>query len=217
MNALSLSGLLAGALLLSGCAYRKPLGLYVPPQEDARHSVCALAAEHPLYQVVPRHREQLAWYDIPRWVTWAFVGNDDNGIFGEHASTSYSTNLSAKTFCSWAARNPGHNLTFYVLGSAEKEAHACFAVLRARSEAVKAMTKTQHGVVKSRWEFELALHDEKPYVGWRVPYGSRVFDGYFGWRHRGNFGMKFRPLAKNRHDGEVRPASVFEHNQGIKD
>lgn len=184
------------AIVASGCAYRKPLEAYVPSSEDPRYELCTQAIEHPLYSLVPRHREQIKPYDIFHWTTWALVGNDDNGIFGELSSRPYSEDISTKTFLSWAARNPIHNLTFYALGSAERKTNECFALIRASPAEITAFGTTTHDR-KWTWEFEFAFHDYKPYIGWKAPYGSRVFDGYVGWRHRGNFGLKFRP-AKQR-------------------
>ena len=44
----------------------------------------AKAIQSSMYNYVPRKREQLKPLDV-RWVSWCFVGNEDDGIFGEYA------------------------------------------------------------------------------------------------------------------------------------
>src|SRR3989344_5914937 len=29
------------------------------------------ASRHSLYEIIPRHREQIEWYDVPHWTAWA--------------------------------------------------------------------------------------------------------------------------------------------------
>ena len=86
------------SLLMPGCAYRKPIESYLPAKDDSRYKMCLKASKHPLYNIVPRHREQIRSCDFFHWATWAFAGNDDNGIFGELSSKPYSTNIFSKTF-----------------------------------------------------------------------------------------------------------------------
>ena len=47
------------------------------------------AFDHPLYNIIPRHRSQIRWYDAGHWTTWMLFGNDDDGIFGEARKKPY--------------------------------------------------------------------------------------------------------------------------------
>lgn len=77
----------------------------------------------------------------------------------------------------WRWRNPGHNFTFYVIGIADKE----FVRTGRHPEHVfKPGGGLNWAMSFRRW------HPPLPFVSWQ----SRHLSTYFGWRERGNFGMK---------------------------
>lgn len=77
----------------------------------------------------------------------------------------------------WGFRNPMHNFMFYVIGVADKKF--------ARSGRFPEKTSDPRG----GWDFEGARYKFiwLPFVSYHRP----KFDFYFGWRDRGNFGIKF--------------------------
>ena len=188
----------SGVLLSTGCAaYRVPSSHFT--SHDAPHrNIQEIAENHSLYSIVPRHRAQLAWYDLPRWTTWALIGNDDDGIFGEGGTKPYSTNITWQTFFSWSARNPLHNLDFYVLGSAGWKSHFSRNIARLDATGIHFGGHSTRVFGEGRRAAILAFHDYKPFFSWNIGYGSRQFEGYIGWRPNGAFGIKFRPAQKAR-------------------
>ncbi|HXS68907.1 MAG TPA: hypothetical protein VN761_08690 [Candidatus Polarisedimenticolia bacterium] len=76
----------------------------------------------------------------------------------------------------WSFRNPMHNFNFYVIGVANKKF--------SRSGKFPERNANPRG----GWDFEAARWKFiwLPYVS----YHRSKFDFYFGWRNRGNFGIK---------------------------
>jgi hypothetical protein len=76
----------------------------------------------------------------------------------------------------WAFRNPMHNFNFYVIGVANKKF--------SRSGRFP----EKNGDPRGGWDFEAARYKFiwMPYIS----YHRSKFDFYFGWRNRGNFGIK---------------------------
>lgn len=160
------------------------------------------ALRHPLYQIIPRHRCQIRWFDLGHWMTWMLFGNDDDGIFGEEPSASYridQPNHLGKAI-SWMIRNPLHNFCFYVIGSAHcrnseltiikmTPCQLCF--LKYEKEAKTVFAGKGAG-------FFLGLHGWKPFVSMRLMYGPDAkSEAYLGWRCRGNFGAKLIPFTRH--------------------
>lgn len=167
------------------------------------------AHSHWLYQYVPRHRSQLPWYDFGHWTSWALFGNDDDGIFGEDCMPSYKGDktLSAWKAVQWNCRNPFHNFCFYVIGSAHRTNSELTLLKVAADSACEALTYTPtEGVVfpSERSCFFLALHGGKPFISLRLRY-SQFWRGdfYFGWRERGNFGIKFLPFYRIKQEAQL--------------
>ncbi len=77
------------------------------------------AADHWLYQWIPRHRTQMVWYDA-RWLGWALFGNDDDEYLLKDRSHLFKPNYpdGLKKAGAWMLRNPLHNFCYYVIGSA---------------------------------------------------------------------------------------------------
>lgn len=77
----------------------------------------------------------------------------------------------------WSFRNPMHNFNFYVIGVADKKF--------SRSGRFPDRNSDPRG----GWDFEFSRYKFLwfPFVS----YHRRKFDFYFGWRERGNFGIKF--------------------------
>ena len=186
--------------LLSSCiAYKIPTDSFTNPSDPIQSK----ALSHPLYQIIPRHRCQIQWYDLPHWTTWMLLGNDDDGIFGEEPTAHYHPEQPptiCKSAC-WNLRNPLHNFFFYAVGSA----HRCnseLTLLRLSRPCTEMLCYRSHAstvFADKDTSFYLALHGGKPFFSMRLTYSrSRQFDLYFGWRERGNFGMKFLPCAKRK-------------------
>jgi hypothetical protein len=84
----------------------------------------------------------------------------------------------------WSFRNPLHNFDFYVIGVADKKFH--------RSGRYPKMNSDPHG----GWDFEAARYKFfwLPFVS----YHGENLDFYFGWRNRGNFGIKLNLGSKEK-------------------
>lgn len=153
-----------------------------------------VAAQHPLYHVIPRHRSQIACHDILRWMLWTLFGNDDDGIFGEESARFQpDVEPSLAKAIAWNLRNPLHNFCFYIIGSAES-VNSAFTLLEVSAKGVKAYTYEPEATTVFAGEqssLYLALHGGKPFVSicwnWNDSMQSKF---YLGWRCRGNFGAK---------------------------
>ena len=84
----------------------------------------------------------------------------------------------------WSFRNPMHNFNFYVIGVADKKF--------SRSGRFPEQNSDPRG----GWDFEFSRYKIFwfPFVSYHRP----KFDFYFGWRERGNFGIKFN-VNPDRH------------------
>ncbi len=93
--------------LVSCVPYRYHTRDFVACQEECEptcHQCREQAREHWLYDIIPRHRSQIYWYDVPHWITWALFGNDDDGIFGEEPTSHFHCN---ETPSLWKGRDLG--------------------------------------------------------------------------------------------------------------
>ena len=182
---------LTAAIFLTGCAaYRTPTSAYLPSGKNPYFEIRKNFAENKIYDIIPRKREQIEWYDMPHWISWNVAGNDDDGIFGENAGTPYSTNVNFNTFCTWTARNPMHNLFFYTLGSAEAEKHSNFKVMNLGNKNLEFLSGKKGKADNGRFNFEFSFNDYKPFLRFRFGIG----EAYIGWRERGNFGFALRAI-----------------------
>jgi len=162
------------------------------------------ALEHPLYRAIPRHRSQVRWYDMPHWIHWGLLGNDDDGIFGEGQRVPYSTNIHAGTFVRWSARNSLHNFCFYVVGSAHWQRHYHAVLFSIADCRVRAFSSGEKKVFDSDNSFKIAFNDFKPFVACQFShFKNRAFQFYVGWRDRGNLGFKLRPWAKRNRSEKI--------------
>lgn len=189
---------IAPFIATTGCAR------YIIPSEDFFNQAEITqnqmeASHHSLYQVIPRHRSQIQWYDIGHWTTWVLFGNDDDGIFGE--MTNYRPDQSCcllKALC-WQCRNPLHNFCFYVIGSAYRR-NSELDLLKIGQGKISSGDYRPVGCTVFPYKsscFYLALHGGKPFISLRLAYTKNVkSEFYLGWRERGNFGIKFLPIKK---------------------
>lgn len=117
-------------------------------------------------------------------VLWALFGNDDDGPTGPPSFMPAAPPWWRRV-C-WWIRNPAHNFTFYVIGIAGRDFFSTgdypFDVFNPRGG----------------WN-----RCERVYFGKRYPFISYIgwCKFYFGWRERGNFGMKLT----NNNKGETWP------------
>jgi|GEM_PF-1694680 len=156
------------------------------------------ASSHPVYSFVPRHRDQVAWYDLGHLTTWAIFGNDDGGLFNEAKAKRakrpvvISWQEALRCFC----RNPFHNFSFYVIGQkgTPQSEFTLFAIRDGKMELWKTRKKGSTFPNRDRSSFFLGFHGYKPFISCRVLYGeSSRSDFYIGWREKGNFGLKLIP------------------------
>jgi hypothetical protein len=157
------------------------------------------ALSHWIYDFIPRHRSQIEWYDVGHWTTWALFGNDDDGLFGEESTAHYRIyqQIEVSKAISWGFRNPFHNFCYYVIGSAD-QINSEFTLLRLTDSDVSFFTFKEIADTvfpsKSSSLF-ITFHGGKPFLAMRIVYFKECRgDFYFGWRCRGNFGIKFQPL-----------------------
>jgi len=189
-------------MLATSCAsYKAPTSSFALARsgEEGEHygRVEQRALAHPLYEVIPRHRSQVRWYDVPRWMHWGLLGNDDNGLFGESQRIPYSTNIHAGTFVRWSTRNPLHNFCFYVVGSAHWKRHYHAVLFSVAHGRVRGLARGEPKVFDSDNSFKIAFNDFRPFIAWQFShFKNRRFQFYVGWRERGNLGFKLRPWAK---------------------
>lgn len=152
----------------------------------------------PLYRVIPPNRDSIQKNDLPHWTLWALFGNDDDGIFGEKAHFREDDPDDLKKAFLWWIRNPFHNLFFYVIGSANRQ-NSLYLILQIGDSQIKAFH--YYPLPKKNFPcknscFYLALHGGKPFVSIKLVYSRyREFQFYFGWRTRGNFGIKLNPFS----------------------
>ncbi len=117
-----------------------------------------------------RHHPIAWWYPLD--LAWLLFGNEDDGIYGDatwRAGRPRSFGLAVK----WWLRNPCHNLTWYVLGIANRDR---LLVINKDSDAPGWV----YGYLSAGW---LRL----PFLA----YNGRLV-GYIGWRPSGAFGLKLR-------------------------
>jgi hypothetical protein len=116
-----------------------------------------------------------------------FLGNDEDGIFGEAAS--YSTNIRVKTFSRWQLRNPLHNFDFYTIGSAGWKRHRHLSVVETSAAGTGFFTtRPAANVGQGKAAFQFTFNDYKPFVSFKI---ARL-EAYLGWRSGGNFGAALR-------------------------
>ncbi len=188
-------------LLFTSCAsYKHPTSAYLPDKNDPTFAAQEKALARPVYKYIPRKREQIRWYDLGHRVSSDFLGNDEDGVYGERAG--FSTNINVRTFWKWQARNPLHNFTFHVVGSAGWKHHRHWAVIKADREGAKFFTtKYPETFGEGKRTFLFTFNDYKPFLSFRI-FGM---ESYLGWRATGNFGAAFRkrhPLTGSS-QGEV--------------
>ena len=160
------------------------------------------AATHWLYHIIPRHRNQIQWYDLGHWLTWALLGNDDVGIFAEAHLPLFEPKLSVGIVkaLSWMVRNPFHNFCYYVIGSADYQNDELTVLKINRKQFIfLKYNPIANTVFGGRYSsFYLGFHRGKPLLSLRIAYGLKwKSDFYIGWRDKGNFGIKILPLTKN--------------------
>ncbi len=175
-----------------------------PKEKELFWNHYEMAASHWLYRFIPRSRNQLSWYHLGPFSLWVLFGNDDDGVFGEgpqalwmlHKPPTFSKALL------WSLRNPFHNYTFYVLGFASKYVHCDeFVVINLTPKSFRFCTYTPYGttVFSDRHTcFFVAFHSMRPFISFRYTFeNQKRFEGFCGWRERGNFGLKLALRSGN--------------------
>jgi len=128
---------------------------------------------------------------------WALVGNDEDGLFGERGG--YVRAPTHQGACFWALRNPLHNVTFHVIGTAGETNHSAFTLLSLGTKRISGCHTNTLQYVKGAG-LNIQLHDVRPFISFHLPvWKNREFTMHTGWCERGNFGLSLRPWQK-RHD-----------------
>lgn len=206
-------------LLLSSCCAQCPLDhpIRVPPAEkiappqelyDANYNS---ASNHWLYHTIPKRRSLVCWYDLVHWTTWMLFGNDDEGIFGEFASRPYRISQTNNLFkaTQWWCRNPLHNFTHYILGSAQRP-NSEFTLLNFNCHSLtfcnyKPIATRNYGCKCS--SLFVCLHGGKPFFSLKLVYPwNRKTECYIGWRKNGSFGIKL--LLMTNEKNHKKPFSI---------
>jgi hypothetical protein len=189
------SALALGLVLVTSCAaYKVPTSAYGPKPDDPYWVTRQQAVQSPIYNYVPRKREQLHLLDL-RWATWCLAGNEDDGIFGEYAGNApYSTNINFGTYCSWSIlRNPTHNFCAYVIGSSDWKRHYNYSVVALGGrKTARAFSNAAKWPKRDEPFFDIGFNDFKPYV----KFNPWISDVFFGWRRTGSFEIKVRADLK---------------------
>lgn len=174
-------------LFLTSCTYKKPAEECLKGPLSDREKI---ALTHPLYSIIPRHSAQIRIVDIPHRITWMLFGNDDDGIFGEGKRALYKIEkpISGSLALMWGIRNPLHNFTHYVIGTAYT-------------------TNKKQALIDNDGCF-MGLHGYKPFL--RLKSSKSEF--YIGWRERGNFGLKLIPYK--RYNGGLPNKELYVSKEG---
>lgn len=185
-------------LFLSSCTHYKVPTSHLLTHEPYQNQ----ALTHPLYNIIPRHRSQLYWYDLGHWITWMLFGNDDDGIFGEGKIPPYrpQQQINCWKALRWMCRNPLHNVCFYVIGSAHK-VNSEFTIIKC--SPLKFSLFYYRPFPEPNFEkkssFFLGFHGWKPFIFLNLVYNQHHRGQfYLGWRERGNFGFKFLPYLRTK-------------------
>lgn len=189
-------------------------------ERNPEASVCdeeqRLAARSGLYNIIPRHRSQIRWYDVGHWFSWMVLGNDDDGIFGEasHKQHPQKGFISTERAIRWTLRNPFHNFCHYVVGQ-RRNTRSEFVLLSLsrRQFTLLKPYEVSPGVFPDQDScFHIAFHGIFPFVGLRLKLSERrQSDFYIGWREKGNFGVKCQPLKRvNKEGGQTGHADICE-------
>ncbi|AWI53224.1 hypothetical protein DEH84_07105 [Aquabacterium olei] len=119
---------------------------------------------------------------------WLLFGNEDDGWYGDatwRAGRPESIGLAVL----WWLRNPCHNLTWYLIGVADRERIVTGRwVPRIHKPGGGALTCWTDVLVCNRWWLSL------PFVSYLSPYCKF----YLGWRTGGAFGIKLNLSVKGR-------------------
>lgn len=191
--------------LFLGCASYKVdhTGDYQAVKNERMSSRIECARQHWLYKIVPYDSSIIRWYDVGHWCTWILLGNDDDGIFGErnspqfHVKQPISTGLAFR----WWFRNPLHNFTHYVIGSASRQNSQYTLVSYSKSgyECFQFHEKSKKDFFLNGPLFFLGFHGGKPFIEFKVmsKTGKESYF-YLGWREKGNFGCKLALMSRKK-------------------
>jgi hypothetical protein len=125
----------------------------------------------------PRERLHVSTWQKLNPIWW--FGNADDPV----PPDDYRPGKSGRNF-TWHLRNPGHNFTFYVLGIADKPFTR------------KGAFPGEISNPKGGWNWAVCR-----YKGLRLPfvdYRRGSFEFYWGWRERGNLGLKLNFAAEKK-------------------
>ena len=108
-------------------------------------------------------------------VIWALFGNATDGVIGDkHFNPEQKDTFWIRV--KWWFRNPFHNLTWFIIGFADKPS----VRFDFNQEEVEGWNKS----------FSLAGDSKKDKLYPFILYKRKRFTFYIGWRGRGNFGIK---------------------------
>lgn len=143
---------------------------------------------HWLYRVIPASRSAVA--GPFSWLSWAFFGNDDGGIFGERDHYgAYFPELKPSLWLAvqWWCRNPAANLFKVVLAWKRDPVRILAQWLQGSGWSFWINRTPQEKWIGDGPQFTLAAIP--PGIAWKRLIGT---EGYLGWHSSGWFGMAFR-------------------------
>jgi len=155
---------------------------FFPPPLPPKPAVTHTTRWHSVTIRPPAGSPEIHFYNKLNPLWW--FGNADDPLPPEN----YLPHKKFRTL-KWRFRNSFHNFTFYVMGIADKKF--------VRSGRYPDQVFNPHG----GWNMAICKYKcvRLPFLAYR---GGRL-DIYFGWRNRGNFGMKFNITSPPR----ARPAA----------
>lgn len=115
------------------------------------------------------------------WLKWAFLGNVDDGFYGD---TSFNSEGKTDrwTAIKWWFRNPAHNFCFYVIGVADQTRYVT-------GPWGAAHDRLEVGETGWMWSYTKVVHSlPLPYVN----FSNKWIKFYAGWRPQGAFGFKLK-------------------------
>jgi hypothetical protein len=173
---------LAGALLLAGCQAAFPRSSSSETQRSETNSASAtnlIEGKWHSVRISPSPRTpKIGWCEKINPFWW--FGNSDEPVPPDW----FKPDEKARAW-KWFWRNPFHNFTHYVIGVADKK--------YVRSGRYPDRISNPNG----GWNFTIARYGILPLPF--VSYRRGNFEFYFGWRVRGNFGIKINFNPERTH------------------
>ena len=140
-------------------------------EHAATHQVNRPPQWHTVAMPATTNHPSIHWYAKSNPIWW--LGNADDTT----PPSWYEPGNSLRTVM-WYVRNPFHNFDYYIIGVADKNTHRS-----GRYPALVGNPDCGWNFAVTRWKFLYF-----PFVDYKSK--SNRFEFYFGWREKGDFGIK---------------------------